>query len=417
MNLTLTEIDQMRIPLDCLIENGIYMCRNLISISTREKFCILALVQRKRDSIERYCDVRTERLESHVTISHSLGSTGTLLSLKHNIKLFGIDLNRAKLFQKDELTRMKSNKSICIWASNSYSSLVAELDGKVIETINKKNRLLLKNPILGHSSRFNKQHYSYYNDILDSSDLEFLNFTGVFENVTKHWQTIKDVVIKKFGMNSGMGTFQIITITVASVSAAYLLIRLFLFIRKRAKNRQNSYGQSRKIASDAQVSYEKDKTPEINISIVQDSGDASEQESKDARKKDRKSKRAKVREEKPSLPVVDEVDDPTEEDALVFPEEDRTLGRGSDPYSCGARHFCQGADCAFCYARSQCEACKGVGCRVCVKVSEHLNKLAKVGALTIAQLKREVGSQPTRTDQPAGESSSRSVDTKLSSEV
>ena len=34
MDLTLTDVDQMRIPLDCVIESGVYMCRNLITIST-----------------------------------------------------------------------------------------------------------------------------------------------------------------------------------------------------------------------------------------------------------------------------------------------------------------------------------------------------------------------------------------------
>ena len=112
MDLTLTDVDQMRIPHDCVIESGVYMCRNLITISTREKFCIAALIQKKKELIARYCDIRTEKLDSHVTISHSLGSTGSLIGCRHNVKLYGLDYNQPKLFRKDELTKMKSNMGI-----------------------------------------------------------------------------------------------------------------------------------------------------------------------------------------------------------------------------------------------------------------------------------------------------------------
>ena len=155
--------------------------------------------------------------------------------------------------------------------------------------------MLLKNPILGSVTAFSRQHYSYYDDIYNLSSVEFLNFTGIYDNVTKHWQDLKEVVIKKLNMNSGLGVLQTITMTIASIFFGYLLLKGILYVCRRRKNKRCSYGQRKKITDNTRINYEKDGAAEVNIRIVNDAKGASEQQDNEIRvgKKDKKAKRAK----------------------------------------------------------------------------------------------------------------------------
>ena len=420
MNLTMAEIEQMRIPLDCMIENGVYMCRNFISISNREKFCILNLSQHKKEGIAKYCIMKTEKLGSHVNVSHSIGHTGTLLQLKKGLRLLGRDPNRGKLYQQDELTRMKDrDKSICIWAAAHYNSLqIVSTDGQVIETIKKDNKLFLKNAMLGHMTQFGTQHYSYIDDFMSNlTDIQFLNFTGIYDNVTKHWQTIKNVVIRHFDMTSRFGTFQIIAITSIATLGGFLLFKGFLFIRRKIKNRQNSYGQGKRIADNAQVTYDKDR--EVKISLVKESTpeieDASGQPDEQIDIKPKVTKSRKRGSKVKTLSTVFE-EEGTDEPP-VMPRYGPLIGQGSDPVSQGASHHCDGELCTFCYARAQCENCNREGCRVCYLVSRQLKRLSKMGAISMEHLTGvEVKLDLQPTDKPSDDLVSKSDDPKTSAE-
>ena len=91
------------------------------------------------------------------------------------------------------------------------------------------------------------------------------------------------------------------------------------------------------------------------------------------------------------------------------------IGRHSDPVSQGARHHCDGEYCAFCYTKKQCDVCNGRGCRICVLVAENINKLDKLGAISLKDLKQEKERLTTsplssKTDRRTNEPASSSVD-------
>ena len=126
--------------------------------------------------------------------------------------------------------------------------------------------------------------------------------------MTQHWQDLKEVVIKKLNMNSGLGVLQTITMTIASVSFGYLLLKGILYIRRRQKNKRSSYGESRKITDNTRVNYERDGAAGVNIRIVNEAEGASEQQDDEAKveRKDKKAKRAKSKNQASSLATVAE---------------------------------------------------------------------------------------------------------------
>ena len=135
-----------------------------------------------------------------------------------------------------------------------------------------------------------------------------------------------------------------------------------LYVRRRQKNKRSSYGESRKITDNTRINYEKDGAAGVNIHIVNEAEDASEQQDDEIRvgKKDKKAKRAKPKTRASSLVTVTEEDE-LMDDVARDPARYPLIGRHSDPVSQGARHNCDGKCCAFCYTKKQCDVCNGKG--------------------------------------------------------
>ena len=246
MNLTLREINEMRIPIDCFINNGIYQCHNFISIDRNSVLCFYALIRHSYSDILFRCQFKMTEVNSYKDVSHSQGATGILISIRGQLKIYGQDNNRNTMFKKDELTKMKGKEPACVWIPSIFSVLTIEKNGKVIEEIRTENHLYLRNPVVGSILNFNKRHFNFFKENISSINGTVFNFTGITSDVQAHWKTIKEIVLKKFNMNKNFSILDIAIITVMALLGGFCIFKVSKCILdyKRKQRRQNSYGES-----------------------------------------------------------------------------------------------------------------------------------------------------------------------------
>ena len=402
MNLTLSEISQIRIPINCFVNSGIYQCHNFVTLDRDAKLCLFALLQHDYDTIMSRCQMKVTKVDSFNDVSHSQGATGVLLSLRGNLRVYGSDSNQATMFKKDELTKMKSLLPVCLWVPSFFSEITVENNGKVIESIKTENHLFLRNPVLGSILNFDKNHFRYYRENLTASKSQIFNFTGITDDINAHWKTIKDIALRKFRLNDGFSVFEIIVITTATLVGGIFTFKLVKCIlnRRRKQRRENSYGESADLGQ--RVTYDarsqrlwgwNNKPANRQQSQIEDEiedhsdellGGPDSLPPKRQQSSVKTKPKAAQRKSKTNSEEAQKNDDPTDgqtasggripkHEIKFNTERVELLGLKTDPAPYEpCVHFCPGSTCVYCPFIQECDTCNGHGCMTCLKRAEQV---------------------------------------------
>ena len=264
MIMTAAEVQRLRLPSECSFTNGLYSCRNFLTLPSPIAVCITAVFARDWQKILQQCQVRMIPQNDHHLISTSTGSTGMLISCNASFRLYGVDHSKPTHYQRDDLTKMAvrdGTKAICAWIPSHYSIVqVIDGNGNRIDEIEQDTKLVVRQGLVKDITHFSDKHFHFYERTVQLNK-SLLNFTGFQSNINHEWEDLVEHKRPLFRMNTRSGFFELgMTIVVAIILCLYAL-KLVQCLRRR-------YGRpSAREAADVRDRVEYDRVGQsVNLS-------------------------------------------------------------------------------------------------------------------------------------------------------
>ena len=236
MIMTAAEVQRLRVPSECSFTNGLYSCRNFLTLSSPIAACITSIFARDWPKILEQCQIRMVPQANHHVVSTSTGSTGMLISYNASFRLFGVDHSKSTHYQREDLTKMAardSTKGCCAWIPSHFSLIqVVDNKGNKIDEIEQDTKLVVRQGLVNDITSFSDKHFHFYERTLTLNE-SLLNFTGFQSRVNNNWENLAEHKRPIFHMKTQSGFFELgMTIVVALILCMYAF-KLVRWLRRR----------------------------------------------------------------------------------------------------------------------------------------------------------------------------------------
>ena len=273
MMLSAAEVQHLRVPTECTFTNGLFGCRNFLSLPSQISSCLTAIFSRDWHKMLQQCQIKLVPQPQHHRISTSSGSTGMLVSCESTTRIFGLDYQKSTHYQKEELTKMATrdkSSSLCAWVPLHFSKIqFTDSKGNKLDEVEQDTKLLIKNGLVQDIANFETKHFHYTPRILKLDNMSLLNFTGFMSDIESKWGNIGTHNLPVFNMKSTFGYFEIGLAIVVSLILCLYLIKFLRCIRRRIA--RPTAGEAS--AARAQITYHAPRSgsPEVTFAIPPES--------------------------------------------------------------------------------------------------------------------------------------------------
>ena len=268
MVLSAAEVQQLRIPTECSFTNGLFGCRNFLSLPSQVSSCLAAVFARDWPKMQSQCRIRMIPQAHHHPVSTSSGSTGMLLSCVSTYRLYGIDHTKSKHYQREDLTKMATrdaSTSLCVWVPLHFSKIqILDDQGNRLDEIEQDTKLMIRNGLVRDITDYETKHFHYFQRQVTMDNMSLLNFTGRYEDINSHWGNIGKHDLPVFDMNEERKIFLEIglAVVVAFILCLYLAKLAMCLRRRYARPTAGQAGRAR-----AQITYARSASPTVTLNL------------------------------------------------------------------------------------------------------------------------------------------------------